>query len=180
MKKIVIGIITFALVAMGTIFVIGQNTSPDDDGDGMKFGRRGHKGPGGMRGPDGGGFEGFGVPMFKDLNLTDAQKTQIQSIMKEGAAQGKTLRDQMRDNQKAKQDSLDNGYDAAKIQELAQAQGALQSQMVIQRAEIQNKVSSVLTAEQKKKIADKKAEMKKKFEERRAKWEAKKASNSNQ
>jgi protein CpxP len=111
------------------------------------------QGPGGPEGP---GFHGphsaFGPMghMLHELNLTDAQKEQVKSLMQANHANMKTVMQQMSENRKALLTATANGaYDPAKIQLLANQQAQLQAAMTVQHEALQHQIyTTILTPEQ--------------------------------
>ena len=101
----------------------------------------------GWGGPEGG--HGMGM-MLHELNLTDAQKEQVKSIMKANHASMKPLMLQMEQNHAAMLAATANGtYDAAKIQTLANQQAQLQAAMTVNHEAIQHQIyTQVLTTDQ--------------------------------
>lgn len=145
MKKVIIGIIAAALLITGAIFVIAQKAGRKD---GPGFGR-GH-------GP------GFGMEL-RGLDLTDDQKAKVKGIMDASKASIEPLMQQMKDNH-AKIAGLgaDGKFDQAQVEALANQQGSITSQMIIEREKAKAQIFAILTDEQKAKAA----EMRTKFEER--------------
>ena len=108
-------------------------------------------GPGG-KGPGWGGpGHGPGMGMtLHELNLTDAQKAQVKTIMRANHASMKPLMQQMEQNRAALLAATANGaYDAAKIQALASQQAQLQAAMIVNREAIHHQIyTQVLSADQ--------------------------------
>ena len=104
-------------------------------------------GPEGFGGPGHG--HGFGF-MARELDLTDAQKTQIKTIMQANKASMKTVMQQMAQNRAAMLAATANGaYDPVKIQSLATQQAQLEATMIVNRESIQHQIyTQVLTADQ--------------------------------
>ena len=106
------------------------------------------------QGPEGGPHHGFGGPgmgmALHELNLTDAQKAQVKTIMQANHASMKTVMQQMEQNRAALLAATANGaYDAAKIQTLANQQAQLQAVMTVNRESVQHQIyTQVLTADQ--------------------------------
>jgi protein CpxP len=99
------------------------------------------------------GWEGPGHGMAflgRELNLTDAQKAQVKTIMQASHASMKTVMQQMAQNRQALLAATANGaFDAAKIQILANQQAQLQAAMIVQREAVQHQIyTQVLTSEQ--------------------------------
>src|SRR5664279_3886470 len=111
------------------------------------------QGPGGPEGPGfHGGHGGFG-PMghlLHELDLTDAQKDQVKSLMQANHDNMKSVMQQMAENRKALLTATAIGaYDAAKIQLLANQQAQLQAAMTVQHEALQHQIyTQVLTADQ--------------------------------
>jgi protein CpxP len=88
--------------------------------------------------------------MFKALNLTDAQKAQIKSIMQANRAANRSLMQQMAQNRLSLLTATSNGaFDQAKVTALVNQQAPLMAQMAIQREAVQHQIyTQVLTPEQ--------------------------------
>ena len=104
--------------------------------------------------------------MFKNLNLTDAQKQQIRDIMKENRQHMKhPAQDEMRAmHALVASDSFDKAKAEAEITKMA----AQHKDAMLSHLETQNKIYNILTPEQKKQYNDN-------FEQRLTKHQAKKA-----
>ena len=91
-----------------------------------------------------------GMAFLHQLNLTDAQKEQVKTIMKANHASMKTVMQQMAQNHAALLAATANGqYDAAKIQALAAQQGQLEAAMIVNREAVQHQIyTQVLTSDQ--------------------------------
>jgi protein CpxP len=112
------------------------------------------------QGPEGGPHKAWGGPghgmgmMLHELNLTDAQKGQVKTIMKANHASMKTVMQQMEQNRAALLAATANGaYDAAKIQALANQQAQLLAAMIVNHEAIQHQIyTTVLSSEQQAKV----------------------------
>ena len=107
-------------------------------------------GPGGKAhgwgGPGGG--PGMGM-MLHELNLTDAQKAQVKTIMQANHAAMKPLMLQMEQYRAAMLAVSGANYDANKIAALIQLQAPLQAKMMANHELVLNQIyTQVLTAEQ--------------------------------
>ena len=108
------------------------------------------------QGPEGGPHHGWGGPgagmafWGRELNLTDAQKAQVKTIVQANHAGMKTVMQQMAQNRAALLAATANGaYDAAKIQTLANQQAQLTAAMIMNREALQHQIyTQVLTPEQ--------------------------------
>ena len=108
-------------------------------------------GPEGMGGPHGMGGPGHGMGFLaRELNLTDAQKEQVKTIMKANHANMKPVMQQLEQNRQALLTATANGaYDPAKIQLLANQQAQLQAAMTVQHEALKHQIyTQVLTSEQ--------------------------------
>jgi len=115
------------------------------------------QGPGG--GPGWGHQHGPMGHMFADLNLTDAQKQQVKSIMEANKANMHGLMQQMMQNRLAMLQATSNGaYDQAKIQALATQKAQIEVQMTMQHEALQHQIyTQVLTPEQRTQLDEKHA-----------------------
>ena len=115
------------------------------------------------QGPEGGPHGGFGGPgpgghgmgmALRELNLTDAQKAQVKTIMQANHATMKPLMQQMEQNRAAILAATANGAykDAAvqaQVQNLANQQAQLQAAMIVNREAVQHQIyTQVLTSDQ--------------------------------
>jgi len=94
-----------------------------------------------------GGYMGY---MAKALNLTDAQKAQIKTIMQANRSTTRPLMQQMSQNRLAMLTATASGaFDQAKVTSLANQQAQLMAQMEVQKQSIQSQIyNQVLTPEQ--------------------------------
>ena len=168
MKKIFATLSVIALVAIGTVFVIGQTGEGKFEGK-RSFGENGRRGHFGGRHKRGGKMMGR---MFRNLDLTDAQKEQMKTIGKASRETIKPIMEQMRESKKTMADLTANGnFDEAQVQAIAAQQGALHVQLIVEKERTKAAMYAVLTAEQKARIV----EMKQKHEQKRAERQAKRA-----
>lgn len=110
--------------------------------------------------------------MARELNLTDAQKAQIKDIFQADKANGLPLMQQMAANKKAMLEATANGnYDQAKIQQLANQQAQLMSQLMVQKQAIRHQIyTQVLTADQRTKAEQLRAQEISRIDSRMQKW----------
>lgn len=99
----------------------------------------------------GGHRHGHMAFMARELNLTDAQKQQIKTIMQSQRATTRPLMLQMAQNRAAMLTATASGaFDQAKVQSLANQQSQLMAQLMVQRASLRSQIyNQVLTPEQK-------------------------------
>ena len=114
---------------------------------------------------------GHGHWMMAKLNLTDAQKAQVKSIMTAAGPQMKSIHQQMRANSlKLSQTAPNDANYAATVAEVSQANAALHAQMTTQREQVRASVFKILTPEQQQQLATLKAQMLAKMQARQAAW----------
>ena len=153
--------LAIAFAAFGTVSYAQQTTTQDNgvqkqDKEGRKWRKDGRRG--GMRG----GHGGFG--MLRGIELTDAQKQQIKSIMDSNkpdeatATQMRTLRD-------AKRSGTLTADQEAQLK-------AFRDQQRTKMESVHQQILSILTPEQKQQIEQRQQEMK----QRREQWKQKKQS----
>jgi Spy/CpxP family protein refolding chaperone len=129
----------------------GQDKAEKHERRGRGFGRGGeHRG---MKGAHRGG--GFG--MFRDLNLTDAQKEQVRSIMEKNKPD-QAVREEMRSFREARKNGTLTDDQKARLQQFRE-------QAKANRQAVHEQLLAVLTVEQRQQLETKKAEMQKRREE---------------
>lgn len=100
------------------------------------------------------GHDGWGSPMLRKLNLTQAQQDQIFKIRHDQAPafydQHKALKLAAKSLREV---TTADTFDQAKAQQAANAVGAAESQLALLRAETQAQIRAVLTPEQRQKLA---------------------------
>jgi Spy/CpxP family protein refolding chaperone len=152
-------------IALAGSIVFAQTTTPDQSNQqGTRTERRGggkHRGHGfgGMR--RGGGF-------FRQLNLTEDQKTKMKQIRENFAAQNKPLREQLRaKRQELRQASEGGTFNEALATQKLTEMASLQAKLMGERNKLHQEMLSVLTAEQKAQLEQSKAQFKTRRAERR-------------
>ncbi len=119
---------------------------------------------------------GSGHWLLSKLNLTDAQKAQVKSIMTAAGPQLKSIHQQMHANSlKLSQLAPNDAAYAATVTEVSQANAALHAQMITQREQVRASVFGVLTPAQQQQLATIKAEMQAKMQARQQAWAASRA-----
>jgi periplasmic protein CpxP/Spy len=160
-----VAIAAISSIALAGSIVFAQTTTPDQSNQqGTRTERRGggkHRGHGfgGMR--RGGGF-------FRQLNLTEDQKTKMKQIRENFAAQNKPLREQLRAKRQELRQASEGGTfnEALATQKLTEMAG-LQAKLMGERNKLHQEMLSVLTAEQKAQLEQSKAQFKARRGERR-------------
>jgi Spy/CpxP family protein refolding chaperone len=137
-------------LALGALLVVGvagvsvaQSTTQPTRPDSSSY-RRGHRADGQFRrGP--GGREGFGLG--RDLNLTEAQKTQIKAIRQKYQPQNQALRDRAKPFIDAARAARQKGDTAAVRSNMEKARQVTQSGQSIRTQEMAE-IRAILTPEQ--------------------------------
>ncbi len=151
MKKAIVGILALAILTMGGLLVFAQSADgvKSDAAKGDRKGRHHF----GKRG--GHGF------MFRGIDLTDEQKTQMKAIREANKAQFAPIREAMKANRQKMQEATANGaFDEATVTMLANEQAGLMAKMTVERARIKSQTFALLTADQKAKLSEMKANWK--------------------
>jgi Spy/CpxP family protein refolding chaperone len=99
----------------------------------------------------------FGGPMMgyymHQLDLTDAQKTQLKAIMaKEKPALQPLIQQMAQGHAQVRDLVINGGYDEAKVREMATQQTQTMTELTVQYARIGSEMVQVLTPEQKTKL----------------------------
>lgn len=138
-KNIVIGLIAFAVIAVGTIFVIGQFTGGDST---RTFGR-------------GGMHRGGGERIIRGLDLTDEQKSKVKELRDAHQQAVAPLHEAMKANREKLSAATANGaFDEAAVTAIANEHGSIAAQMMVAREKMKSQVYALLTDEQKAKFAE--------------------------
>lgn len=96
-----------------------------------------------------------GMISFHRLELTDAQRTQMKSIMAKEKPTLQPLMQQMAQNRiQMQQLVMTSGFDEARVRELAGQQTQAMTELMVQRARVQSEMLQVLTPEQKTKLTE--------------------------
>src|SRR5262245_647829 len=120
----------------------------------LVFAQKAHGGFGrhGMRGPG----RGMGM-VFRQLNLSDEQKSKVKEILAANKAAVKPIFEEMRANH-AKLADL-KGNDDAQVAAIAKSQGDLTAQMIVAGQKVKSEIFAILTDEQKAKAEQLRTEM---------------------
>lgn len=159
-----------AAAALVSVFAIGataQDATVEQKKEGKRYEKRGDGGKRGFGGMRKGGRGKMGGHFLRGIELTDAQKAQIQAI-REANKPDPTVREEMRTLMKAKFDRTITPEQTARFD-------ALRKQQFDNMVNVRTQIDAILTAEQKAQIEARKAEMKTKMEERKRMREARKA-----
>lgn len=159
-----VAIAAISSLALAGSIVFAQTTTPNqNDQQGTRTERRGggkHRGHGfgGMR--DGG--------FFRQLNLTEDQKTKIKQIRESFGERNKPLHEQLRAKRQELRQANEGGTfnEALATQKLTEM-ASLQAKLMGERQKLHQEMLSVLTAEQKAQLEQSKAQFKARRGERR-------------
>jgi periplasmic protein CpxP/Spy len=157
-------VLVAGLVTTSVIGFAQQGTAQEKEGRGRgerQWKHEGDKGEHGMRG-------GFG-PFGRTLNLTDAQKAQMQQIAERFRESTKSLHEQMRSQRQNGFGAFNEGaFNEAAVRAAAQARANVEVEMEVARARMMSEMYAVLTPEQKAQLAKEREQWKQKMSERRA------------
>jgi Spy/CpxP family protein refolding chaperone len=164
-----------ATAIAGGIAAAGVNAAPPWGGAGCGYG------PGAMgAGPQGMGFGGPGMGygphrmdpearierMADMLDLTKEQRDKVRAIVDKSRPQTRELRDKMADNRNQLRTLAQQGSPKeADVRKLADTQGKLMADMIVQRTKVRTEIHAVLTPEQREKLQQR-------FEQRGRWWGA--------
>lgn len=160
------GLALAAAFALTGVVGLAQQQSNQGPGGGERGGREWrHKG-----GKDGHGMEGgFAGRFAEKLNLTDAQKAQMQQIAARYRESTKALRQQMRQARGGDEGFLSGGtFNESAVRSAAQARANAQVELEVSRARMMSEMYAVLTPEQKAQLATERQQREQKRQERRA------------
>jgi periplasmic protein CpxP/Spy len=146
-----IGAGVLALSVGAAVYASAQNTNAGP----RPF--SGRMGPGGPGGPGRGGAMGPGGPMMllRGLDLTDAQKDQVKSIMQSHADERKALGDRARTAHQALQAAITaDSVDEALIRQRSADVAAVDADIAVAEARVHAEIWQILTPEQKTKAKE--------------------------
>ena len=86
--------------------------------------------------------------MTKELNLTEAQQTQIKGILAAEKNKVQPLMKQLHDNRIAASNNFTGNFDEAQVRAQANQQAQIMSDLMVERARAKSQIYAVLTPEQ--------------------------------
>ncbi len=89
--------------------------------------------------------------MTKELNLTQAQQTQIKGILQTQKAKIRPLMQQLRQNSQAENANITSNFDEAKARAFADQQAKIMSDLTVEKERTKSEIYAVLTPEQRQK-----------------------------
>jgi Spy/CpxP family protein refolding chaperone len=159
MLALLIGLATTGVVALG------QEAGAGAQRDGQRGERRWKRGGKGGGHDMRGGLERFA----RNLNLSDAQKQQMQQIADRYRESNRSLRQQLRALHQNERGAFGEGvFNESAVRAAAQARANLEVEMAVSRARMMSEMYAVLTPEQKTQLAQEREQWKQKMNERRA------------
>jgi periplasmic protein CpxP/Spy len=87
----------------------------------------------------------------RQLNLTDAQQTQIKGIMADEKTRIKPMMQQLRQNQQAEDANVNGSFDENQARTFANKQAQLMTDLIVEKERMRSQVYAVLTPEQRQK-----------------------------
>jgi len=151
-----VAIATLSAIALAASIAVAQTVTTDQSNQqGTPTERHG-----GFRGEHK-GWEGMRGGMFKQLNLTEDQKTKIKQIHETFATQNKPLTDQLRaKRQELRQASEGGTFNEALATQKLTEMASLEAKMMGEHFKLHQEMLSVLTPEQKAQLEQSKAQFK--------------------
>ena len=89
--------------------------------------------------------------MTKQLDLTEAQQTQIKGIMADEKSKIKPLMQQLRQNEQAENANITGTFDENQARAFANKQAQLMTDLIVEKERMRSQVYAVLTPEQRQK-----------------------------
>lgn len=165
-------IASLSAVAIAAPIAYSQSTGSNQDNQQTTRGERrgGHDGAGkgwGRGGEFGRGGQGMHGGMFRGIELTEDQKTRMKQISESFHQRTQSLHEQLRAKRQELRQASEGGTfnEALATQKLTETAG-LQAKLMGEQFKMRQEMESVLTAEQKTQIEQKRAEFKAKRGER--------------
>ncbi len=167
-KRFVGGLALVGAFALTGIVGFAQTTGQNEKPRGERgWGREGRGDREGRGGHEGGGF--FGGRFAERLNLTDAQKAQMEQIAERFRQTTQALRGQGRDERRGEDfDAFKGGtFNESAVRAAAQARANRQVEMEVLRARMMFEMYNVLTPEQKSQLEADRQQRQQRRQERR-------------
>lgn len=89
--------------------------------------------------------------MAKQLNLTEAQQTQIKGIMADEKTKMNPIQQQLRQNEQAQEANINGTFDEAQARTFAGKQSQLMTDLIVEKQRLRSQIFAVLTPEQRQK-----------------------------
>ncbi|HEX2327743.1 MAG TPA: Spy/CpxP family protein refolding chaperone [Candidatus Angelobacter sp.] len=118
--------------------------------------------------------------MTKELNLTEPQQAQVKNILQAEHGKMQPLMQQMRDNEKARNEAVTENFNEADARAYANKQAQLNADLIVEKERVKSQIYAVLTPEQRQKAMQLLAQREQKHQERMQKHTQKQQPQSNQ
>jgi periplasmic protein CpxP/Spy len=89
--------------------------------------------------------------MTRELNLTEAQQSQIKTILTDEQSRTKPLREKLRQNAVAESMKMDGNFDDIQVRAFANNQAQIMRDLIIEKERTKSQIYSVLTPDQRQK-----------------------------
>jgi Spy/CpxP family protein refolding chaperone len=89
--------------------------------------------------------------MTKELNLTEAQQGQVKNILQAEHGKIQPLMQQMRENEKARNQAVTENFNEADARAFATKQAQLNADLIVEKERMKSQIYAVLTPEQRQK-----------------------------
>ncbi len=89
--------------------------------------------------------------MTRELNLTEAQQSQVKTILQTEHAKVQPLMQQMRQNEMARNQAVTENFNEADARAFAGKQAQLQADLIVEKERTKSQIYALLTAEQRQK-----------------------------
>ena len=127
------------------------------------------------------GYHGWMLKkMTKELNLTEPQQAQVKNILQAEHGKMQPLMQQMRDNEKARNEAVTENFNEADARAYANKQANLNADLIVEKERVKSQIYAVLTPEQRQKAMQLLAQREQKHQERMQKHTQKQQPQSNQ
>ena len=110
--------------------------------------------------------------MTRQLNLTEAQQTQIKGIMADEKTKIKPMMQQLRQNQQAEDANVNGSFNENQARAFANKQAQLMTDLIVEKERMRSQVYAVLTPEQQQKALQLMQERQQHRQERMSKKQA--------
>ena len=147
-RAILIVLVALPLIAGAALAGVAAQGGPGGHG--------GHGGFGGRRGPGGPGGPGILNPrILHQLDVTDAQREQIRTLVEANREANQALHEQLRANHEAvRAASLTTTFDEGQVRALIAAGEAIRTDLALSEARLTSQVYALLTPEQRAELAE--------------------------
>jgi Spy/CpxP family protein refolding chaperone len=159
-RKLISAVTSAFAVAAFSTFAAAQDTNTNKEDNSVQKQEMRERGRGGKRGGFGKGMRGgkYAMRSFEKLNLSDAQKSQVQTITENFKTSTQAQREELRSLGMKKRDGIITADEQARAKEL-------RTQLKASGEQMRNSIQAILTAEQKAQLEQMKEEKKKRREE---------------